>query len=243
MIKYHGTPLTPIRIFKSALTNRNCLIPFGRNEDFKRAKEMCSKIMIDNSAFSMWTKGIIVDWNEYYKWVEEIYDDIEHFIVPDVIDGTEEENDELINNFFSKVKKLRYKFDFTLKAIPVWHIAESFERLERLMNNFDYIAFGSSGEYSELGTYEWHKRMNETMKVVCDENGKPKVKIHMLRCLNPKIFTQYPFYSGDSTNLARNHSKRGWQNILKGIEPYFSPSQYKFKTFYETGCLFESVGA
>ncbi len=82
--------------------------------------------------------------------------------------------------------------------------------------------------------------MNEAMKIVCDNTGKPKVKIHMLRCLNPKIFTQYPFYSGDSTNLARNHSRDGWHQILSRIEKYNSPKNYKFKKYYETKCLFSA---
>jgi len=226
MIKYHGTPITPMSVFEKAVTNKNVLISFAHSGDLNRALKLCNKICLDNGAFSFWTKGKKVDWNKYYEWVESNYERIEFFIIPDVIDGTEEENDKLI-----KECKLS-------KGIPVWHIAESMDRLKRLMKDFDYICFGSSGEFGELGTEKWHKRMNEAMKIVCDESGKPKVKVHMLRCLDAKLFTQYPFYSGDSTNLARNHARDGWHNILKRIEPYFSPESYKFKTYYETGSLF-----
>lgn len=239
MIKYHGTPVTPKKIFIKALTNKNVLVSFANPQDLNIAINYCNKIILDNGAFTFWTKGKEIDWENYYKWVCKNFDKIDYFFIPDVIDGTEEENDELIEKFFLKIR-FGYGFHHLYKkAIPVWHIHESFERLKRIMQEFNYIAFGSSGEYSILGTEEWHKRMNEAMKIVCDENGKPRVKIHMLRCLDAKIFTQYPFYSGDSTNLARNHSRDGWHQILNRIEKYNSPDRYKFKIFYETKNLFK----
>lgn len=239
MIKYHGTPVTPQDIFLKALTNRNALVSFANPQDLEIAIKTCNKIMLDNGAFSFWTKKKSVNWTEYYRWVCKNYEKIDYFIIPDVIDGTEKENDELIINFMQKVR-FGYGFHHLYKkAIPVWHIDESFERLRNLKKHFNYIAFGSSGKYAQLGTVEWHTRINEAMKIVCNEDGVPQVKIHMLRCLNPKIFTQYPFYSGDSTNLARNHSRDGYIQILQRIEKYNSPNKYKFKTFYKTKQLFK----
>ena len=229
MIKYHGTPITPVSIFKDCMKNRNVLISWANQQDLKNAIGYCNKIMLDNGAFTLWTKNKIVDWEKYYTWVNRNYEKIAHYIIPDVIDGTEEENDSLIKDFFKKVRFGYGYHHLYKKAIPVWHLNESLDRLQRLMECFNYIAFGSSGEYSQIGTEKWHKKMNEAMKIVCDNNGRPKIKIHMLRCLNPKVFTKYPFYSGDSTNLARNHHIRGHLNILKGIEKYNSPGFYKFK--------------
>lgn len=217
MIKYYGTPLSPMKVFYEALTGRNCLIPFPNPQDFKRGVEVCSKIIVDNGAFTLWRKGGVIEWAKYYEWLQPMKDNIEFYFIPDVIDGTEEENDALIADYFKRGES---------KGVPIWHVNESLERLERLMNSFDYIAIGSAGEYQELGTFKWHRRMNDVMKVVCDEEGTPKVKIHMLRCLNPKIFTRYPFYSGDSTGLAQNHSRDGWENIVNRIEPFNSPKKY-----------------
>ena len=225
MIKYHGTPITPKEIFYKSMPKRNALISFAHSNDADKAFANCNKVCLDNGAFSFWTKNKEVNWNDYYKWVEK-YEKREFHIIPDVIDGTEKENDLLLES--NELKK----------GIPVWHVAESLTRLKKLMDKYEYIAFGSSGEYTELGTEKWHRRMNEAMKIVCNKEGKPIVKIHMLRCLNPKIFTKYPFYSGDSTNLARNHARDGWQQILERIEKYNSPSFYKFKKYYETQSLF-----
>lgn len=236
MIKYHGTPITPREIFKKSVSGKNVLISYAHPHDLNNALKYCNKICLDNGAFSFWTKGKDVDWDNYYKWVEDLIERIEFFIIPDVIDGTEKENDNLIDDFHDKFYYNNRKL--FRKGIPVWHVAESLERLKTLADNFDYICFGSSGEFSELGTDKWYDRMNEAMKVVCNKDGIPQVKIHMLRCLNPKIFTKFPFYSGDSTNLARNHSRDGWYQILSRIEKYNSPDRYKFRLTKEQGSLF-----
>ena len=215
----------------------------------KRAVEKCDKIIVDNGAFTLWRKGGEIDWDNYYDFIYKHIDDIEFFFIPDVIDGTEEENDILIAKYMDKHKK---DYDYSIpgycgmnklikKGVPIWHINESFERLERLMDNFSYIAIGSAGDFAQLGTPQWETQMDKAMRVICDSNGYPKVKIHMLRCLDPKIFTRYPFHSGDSTALAQNHSRDGWRQIVNRIEKYNSPYRYEFKKYYETKCLFEGI--
>lgn len=225
MIKYHGTPITPIKIFNEVVEGRNLLVSWANPQDLKRACNQAEKIILDNGAFTFWSKEKEANWDLYYQWITENSERLEYFFIPDIIDGTESENDELIREFYYKYSSENiYK-----KGIPVWHIHESFDRLQRLMSLFDYIGIGSSGEYSRLGTEKWHNRMNEAMKFLCCEDGYPKVKIHMLRCLDPKIFIKYPFYSGDSTNIARNHNRKGWKPIMERIEAFDSPKYYKFK--------------
>ena len=238
MIKYHGTPLTPNEVFNKALLGKNCLIPYPNPRNLGRAIEICDKVIIDNGAFTLWRRGGSLDWGKYYEWLQPFKKDIVFYFIPDVIDGTEEENDDLIKDYFKRKES---------KGVPIWHVNESMKRLKRLMQDFDYIAFGSAGEYAELGTKKWHARMDEAMRVVCDENGIPKVKIHMLRCLDPRIFTKYPFYSGDSTNLAQNHASYnsskgtndGWKILINRIEKYNSPKRYIFKKYYTQGSLFD----
>ena len=46
--------------------------------------------------------------------------------------------------------------------------------------------------------------MAQAMKVACDSSGRPRCKMHGLRMLNPKVFTQLPLSSADSTNAAVN---------------------------------------
>lgn len=220
MIKYHGTPCSPMKIFYEAFANKNVLIPYPRPDDLKKALQVCDKIILDNGAFSVWRKGIAVDWSDFYNWVIKIINRVEFFLIPDVINGTEKENDALLDNYQASARS------FKDKGVPIWHVNESLERLEYLAEQYGYIAFGSAGQYAQLGTLAWHSKMNEAMRVVCDNEGLPKVKIHMLRCLDPKLFTQYPFFSGDSTNVAVNHHRGGWENIMNRIEAADSPYKY-----------------
>jgi len=239
VIKYHGTPMTnpPMLLEQVSLQNKyqdiKFLVSWANKQDIDKILNLGNRFILDNGAFTFYDRkkrGLMKknpDWNKFFKWVDK-YPQRDNFFIPDVIEGTERENDDLL------------KLNPFEDGIPVWHIHESFERLERLANDYNYIAFGSSGEYWKLGTTKWHKRINESLKIVCDKEGNPLIKIHMLRCLDARIFTQYPFYSGDSTNVARNSRDKAFQKILDNIEPFNSPIKYKFKTFYETGNIFEN---
>ncbi len=229
MKKFYGTPLTPNSVFDEVAPGRNMLIPFPSPQNLHRAIKLCESVIIDNGAFTIWRKGGEADWNKYYAWMQPFKYNIEFFFIPDVIDGTEEENDYLIADYFKRGET---------RGVPIWHINESFERLERLMGSFDYIAIGSAGEFAQLGTPQWFNQMDKAMRIICDKDGYPKVKIHMLRCLNPDIFLHFPFHSGDSTGLAQNHSRDGWRKIVDNIERYNSPAKYDFKKYYNTNCLF-----
>lgn len=76
--------------------------------------------------------------------------------------------------------------------------------IDGLVSQWPRICLGSSGEYAQIGTPKWYTRMAEAMDVICDKHGRPCAKIHGLRMLDPAIFTQFPFASADSTNIARN---------------------------------------
>lgn len=92
-------------------------------------------------------------------------------------------------------------------SVPVWHLHESLERLAYMSVSWPRIALGSSGAYATVGTDAWWGRMAEAMSVLCDEDGRPKCKVHGLRMLDPMVFQHLPLASADSTNVARNHDR------------------------------------
>ena len=228
-MKYYGTPITPKDTFLKIMKNRNCLVSYAYPQDLQKGLEVCDKVIIDNGAYTIWQKGGKINWDNYYKWLVGFIDKIYFFLIPDEINGSEKKNNMLIDEYY----KIGLK-----KGVPVWHTNESLERLKNLIRKFDYVAIGSSGEHRIIGAKNWHERMREAMTILCDKNGYPLVKIHILRCLNPRIFMLYPFYSGDSSSLGRNHKRDGWQNIVKRIEKYNSPKKYIFKKKYITKSLF-----
>ncbi len=153
---------------------------------------------LDNGAFSFWRSGKETDWDGYYCFVESWrkHPAFDWALIPDVIGGTEEENEQLVK-----------KWPFHSSAgVPVWHLHESIDYLLRLCAVFQRVAIGSSGEFSRIGSIKWWGRMTQAMNAICDSDGRPPVKLHGLRMLDPNIFTQFPFSSADSTNVARNHT-------------------------------------
>lgn len=159
--------------------------------------------MIDNGAFSFWTTGKSVNWDGYYRWVEPWLDyQTTWAVIPDVIDGTEEENDKLIQ-----------EWPFGERGAPVWHLHESLDRLIYLINLFPRVCFGSSGEYREVGSSRWHHRMVEVFNDICPGGTNP-CWLHMLRGMSLSG-GPYPFSSVDSTDVARNHNRK--QNTVVSL--------------------------
>lgn len=197
MIHYHGLPITPTTAAAYAVNAGHAFISHRHRDQLGIAVEVCQSFAIDNGAFSAWRSGSpITDWSEFYRWALECMriPSCDFAVIPDVIDGNEADNDVLL-----MLCPLPTWF-----GAPVWHMHESLERLERLVVKYPRVCIGSSGDYSTVGNKLWWERINETMDVVCDDQGRPRCKLHGLRMLNPKVFDKLPLASADSTNIGRN---------------------------------------
>ena len=196
MIRYHGTPLTPISAMLEAFKGRHAMVSFGRPDQIAEACETCQSVVVDNGIFSKWKKGERHDFEGYVAFVDHWmkHPAVEWCVIPDVIDGSQRENDELLAAW-----PLRREW-----SVPVYHFHESLDRLTCLVSSYARVALGSSGEYAEIGTPRWWTRMAEIMEVCCDDDGQPLVKLHGLRMLDTGIFSRVPLASADSTNVARN---------------------------------------
>lgn len=200
MIPYPGLPITPATAAVRAVSGGHAFVSFAHADQLATALDCVQSAAFDNGAFPAWKAGKpITDWKPYYDWIEELhrYPQFDFCVIPDVIDGTEEENDALLEEWPWRVSAPHV-------GAPVWHLNESLERLDRLVSEWPRICLGSSGEYAQIGTQKWWTRMAEAMDVICDKSGRPRAKIHGLRMLDPAIFTKFPFASADSTNIGRN---------------------------------------
>ncbi len=203
MIHYHGTPCGATRPdVVRFLAGRHALVPFPRSEDIGAVLDVCQSFCLDNGAFSAWKSGKPVDdWSGYYQWCINLsrHPAFDFAIIPDVIDGDESQNDELIAQWCSVV----YRREI---GAPVWHLHESLDRLAALCSQWPRVCLGSSGEYRSPGAAKWKRRMAEVMGVACDSDGRPRCKLHGLRMLDARIVARYPLASADSTNAVRNSS-------------------------------------
>lgn len=192
----HGSPGGGTRKDQAQFwPGRDALVPFPRQDDLGIIAAVCRSMVFDNGAWSVKQRGETLDVEGFTRWTEEWsrHPIFEWSLIPDVIDGTEADNDAMIRDW-----------PRTLPGVPVWHLNEDIGRLERLCRAWHTVALGSSGQWRHPGTTAWWQRMAEAMDVICDEHGRPMAKLHGLRMLDPAIFTKLPLSSADSTNAAVN---------------------------------------
>jgi hypothetical protein len=177
------------------LIGRHALVPFSYTDDIAIVADVCQSFVLDNGAFTVWKKGGKVDVLGYLAWCREWcrHPGFDWALIPDVIDGDEKQNDELLAAWPDDVE-----------GVPVWHMHESLERLQRLASTWRTVALGSSGAWASVGTAGWWGRMTDAMTAICDEHGRPACKLHGLRMLDPDVFRRLPLSSADSTNAAVN---------------------------------------
>lgn len=212
MIHYHGTPVSgPRQDVARFLAGRHALVPFPRRDDMGVVGEACASFVFDNGAFSVWKRGAVLDVAGYIEWCDEWHrhPGFDWALIPDVIEGSAEENDALIADWPRHIR-----------GVPVWHMHEPIDRLVRLGHEWPTVALGSSGEWPVPGVEKWWGRMGEALGALCDPLGRPPCRLHGLRMLNPRVFTRLPLASADSTNAAVNCNASAWQGPYKPATPW-----------------------
>lgn len=193
MIHYHGMPINPHSAMEP-MAGRHFCVPWTDPRNLAWCLAYGASVMLDNGAFSAWTRSAVVDWPHFYAWVTPVLRHPHWAVIPDVIDGDEAANDALLS---------ACPLPRALSA-PVWHMHESLERLHRLAATYPRICIGSSGTFATPGAPAWRKRIDEAWQAIHDTGAHPWV--HMLRAMKEASKGDWHFASADSTNIARNHA-------------------------------------
>lgn len=217
-----GTPVTPVDHLDELAGSSFCVSFFARAShlgdvgDGRQLDRILEQqdpdgmLLVDNGAYSAYTNKVDVDWLAFEVWAGAIARAHPAAIVvlPDIIDGIEAQNDELIRETWAG---LSLEQDVEMERLMVvWHLHESLERLQRLVEEgWQWIALGSSGEYWDPKTKAWADRIELAFAAI-DEITQPgmgnrRPHIHMMRA--QLQHQQHDFDSSDSTNVARNHSR------------------------------------
>lgn len=199
-IHYHGTPITPLDVLYS-LSGKHFCVSFARPDSMKICLQVGQSIMVDNGAWSLFTKDRKAgreptdrQWHPYYEWVEQNYRPCDWYVIPDVIDGGTQWQDALIA-----------EWPFGHIGAPVWHMDEPIHRLLKLCDQWPRVCVGSTAEYIQVGAEPWHRRMTEAFNALMQ--GRRFVpNLHMLRGMS-LCGDIYPFASVDSTDVAQNHHR------------------------------------
>ncbi len=200
MIHYHGSPCTPNAAALQLYRARHACVSFARPDQLSLIAEVAQSFILDNGAFAAWSTGQELDVEGYAEWAREWvqHPGFDWLLIPDVIDGTENDNEGMQSRWFKIAP------DLWKHSVPVWHLHESIDRLAYMVSAWPRVALGSSGEYADPETPRWWSRIAEAMSVACDDRGRPKCRLHGLRMLSPTITSHLPLASADSTNVAAN---------------------------------------
>lgn len=202
MMHYHGTPITPNEALLS-LAGRCFCVSYGRHDQVVAVHQLGQSVMLDNGAFSRFTRGEATNWPGYYAFCDRWLDHPTTWaVIPDVIDAPSQEQDGLLN-----------EWPHGHRGAPVWHLDEPITRLLRLTDEWPRVCLGSSGEYWKVLSDPWRGRMDEAFDEVARRH-KRMPWLHMLRGMQLSGLP-WPLASVDSTDIGRNHRRP--QNTPEGM--------------------------
>jgi hypothetical protein len=213
----YGLPLNPMPALEQLRGASFCVSYWTRQKLGRQLNQAIDLVgndgilLVDNGAFSAWEAGVNTMTDESYlegyaAWANDILDRCPQAVavLPDVIDGTEQDNAQLI-------AETTMLFDDTDRVMPIWHMHESIGYLLHLCEGFGYVGIGSSGDYASGKGAKWQARMREVFAAidaweVASEGCYVRPRIHMMRSQAQAHL--FPFDSADSTNVAVNHNRQ-----------------------------------
>jgi len=224
VIHYHGTPLTP-RAELYRMAGKHFCVSFAHPSDADVCMQIGQSVMWDNGAFSAFTKGTPLQPTKFYNWVEPRLGHPHWAVIPDVIDGSVEQQRQYVNEW-------PFEPEY---GCPVWHLALPTDYLLELTDRFPKVCFGSSGAYWNVGSPSWEKRVDEAFNALA-RHRKRIPWVHMLRGL-AQAGKRWPFASADSVNVARNFkngSGRDCERMAREIDAIQTPVEWVCPTGDQT---------
>jgi len=178
------------------MAGRNFCVSIVAPQDLATCLRIGQSVMFDNGAFSCKTRGIPFDRDGFYEWIEPVLAHPHWGVVPDVIDGSVDEQREMVSSW-------PYRRAF---GIPVWHLGLPLDYLIELCDDWGRVCFGSAGRYWQIGTPSWCGRMDEAFNALVRAFGSQLPWVHGLRMLG-QAEGPWPLSSADSTNVAQNFKR------------------------------------
>jgi len=140
-------------------------------------------VFVDSGGFSAMTQGVEIDIKQYANWVNRYSHLISAYANLDNIKSAEET--------LSNQKRLE---DYGLNPIPVFHVAEDWERLEYYIEQYPYIALGGMVPYMRYK----NKIMPWIIKAF--KLAGDKSVFHGFGATSWAVIRDLPWYSVDSSS-------------------------------------------
>jgi hypothetical protein len=141
------------------------------------------KIFLDSGAYSAFTRGKIINIEEYIQYIK---DNLNHFEIYATLD--------VIGDWVKTKKNLKIMEEAGLKPLPTFHFGSPEKELKELIENYDYIALG--------GLVPYAKKRNKLKNWLdyCFSIIGTKAKTHGFGVNAYWAWERYPFYSVDATS-------------------------------------------
>lgn len=195
------------RLFSQENDRKN--ISNWQNYKHSRRTQYKGNILIDSGAFSVHTKGIELDVDEYIEYINSIDKDIHIFAQVDKIPGefgkqkTKEQILEAPALSWKNYLYMKDKVNSRDKLLPIFHQGEDFKWLHNILeythddgSHISYIGISPANDKSAKEKEIFiHKCFN-----IIKKSSNPNVKTHAFGMTSRWILEQYPFTSADSTS-------------------------------------------
>jgi hypothetical protein len=203
-IQFHGTPITPAAQLARMHGEHFC-VSFYRPDNADVCETIGASVLWDNGAFSHYTQqqklaalngGEIaqIDEDDLFDWLDPRLYHPHRAVVLDVIGGPVDQQ---------RAATKRWPFPRDL-SWPVWHLDKPLDYLSELCDGgWSGICLGSAGEYWEIKSPAWERRMDQVFEHLARRGRLPW--LHGLRMLGQ--VKSWPLASADSTNLAQNYGR------------------------------------
>lgn len=185
------------------------------------------KLVVDSGAYSMWSRGLEFDIDEYISFLNDnkVIDVAFWVAEADVIPGkmnvdpTEEERkaapEKSWKNYLYMIERVR----FPKKVVPIFHQGEDFSHLKRMLEftfqDGDHIPYIGISPRNDVHVNEKMKWYEQVWKII-RESSNPDVLTHNFGMTTISMMEQYPSMSSDSTSWIRSASFGNIMLIVNG---------------------------
>jgi hypothetical protein len=158
-------------------------------------------IILDSGAFSAWSRGEVLNLDDYIAFIFANCEYFDHYVNLDFIPGSFGVIPSLAEVEASAQKSwdnFLYMESHGLKPMPVFHMGESFGWLHKMIQHgCDYIGISPANDRPTAQKRLW---LDRVFTEIGDSSGRPVVKTHGLGVTAIPLLTRYPWYSVDSSS-------------------------------------------
>ena len=181
--------LTDYRVYVDSgahtLYNNNVLKKQGYNDAIKKGQDPFA--FYDSQSFKDYLEGYI-EFLHLHKHCLEFY------VTLDVIKNPQRTWD-----------VLKYMESCGLHPMPVYHYGEDISWYKKMIDNYEYVGIGGLGQ--EISKTRFFPFADKLFKMICNEDGTPRLKTHGFAVTSLEVLKQYPWHTTDSstwTTLSRS---------------------------------------